>query len=99
MGYCAENTLGAQILSGKSPVNILGEPHAVRARVAKMDALSGHADCNELDAHVRRLTGNIKKTFVVHGEEEQSLAFAARLTTLLPRTEVLVPTLGQSVDI
>ena len=99
VGYCAENTLGAQILSGKSPVNILGEPHAVRARVAKMDALSGHADCNELDAHVRRLAGNIKKTFVVHGEEEQSLAFAARLTTLLPGTEVVVPTLGQSVEI
>ncbi len=99
VGYCAENTLGAQILSGKSPVNILGEPHAVRARVAKMDALSGHADRHELEAHVRRMTGNIKKAFVVHGEEEQSLAFATLLGTLLPGAEVLVPTLGQSVEI
>src|SRR5204863_46610 len=26
IGYCAEHTLGAQILSGKNPVNIFGEP-------------------------------------------------------------------------
>ena len=32
VGYCAEHTLGAQIMSGQNPVNIFGEPHEVRAR-------------------------------------------------------------------
>ena len=34
IGYCAEHTLGAQILAGRNPVNIFGEPHEVRARIA-----------------------------------------------------------------
>ncbi|HXJ74529.1 MAG TPA: MBL fold metallo-hydrolase, partial [Candidatus Dormibacteraeota bacterium] len=47
IGYCAEHTLGAQILAGKNPVNIFGDPYPVRARVASIDAFSGHADKNE----------------------------------------------------
>ena len=27
VGYCAEHTLGAQIVNGQSPVNIFGEPY------------------------------------------------------------------------
>ena len=99
VGYCAEHTLGAQILAGRSPVNILGEPHAIRARVAKIDAFSGHADRNELSGYVKSLTGNIKKTFVIHGEEEQSLAFAETLKHLLPHSEVTVPVPHQAIEV
>jgi metallo-beta-lactamase family protein len=48
IGYCAEHTLGAQILSGREEVNIFGEPHRVRAKVASIDSFSGHADRNEV---------------------------------------------------
>lgn len=99
VGYCAEHTLGAQIMAGRSPVNILGEPHAIRARVAKIDAFSGHADRNELSGYVRSLTGHIKKTFVIHGEEESSLAFADTLKQLLPASEVTVPVLHQAIEV
>lgn len=99
VGYCAEHTLGAQILAGRSPVNIFGEPHTIRARVAKIDAFSGHADKNELSAYVKSLTGNVKKTFVVHGEEEQSLPFADTLERLLPKSEVTVPVLHQAFEV
>ncbi len=99
VGYCAEHTLGAQIMAGRSPVNILGEPHAIRARVAKIDAFSGHADRNELSGYVKSLTGQIQKTFVIHGEEEQSLAFAETLKQLLPKSEVTVPVQHQAFEI
>ncbi len=99
VGYCAEHTLGAQILAGRSPVNILGEPHAIRARVAKIDAFSGHADRDELSGYVKSLTGTIKKTFVIHGEEESSLAFAETLKHLLPKSEVTVPVLHQAIEV
>ena len=99
VGYCAEHTLGAQILAGRTPVNIFGEPHSVRARVAKIDAFSGHADKAELSGYVKSLTGHVKKTFVVHGEEEQSLAFAGTLKQLLPKSEVTVPVLHQAFEI
>jgi metallo-beta-lactamase family protein len=97
IGYCAEHTLGAQIMAGNSPVNIFGEPNVVRARIASIDAYSGHADRNELRRYVEALTGDIKKIHVIHGEESQALAFGAMLRTLKPKAEVLVPEYKQSV--
>jgi metallo-beta-lactamase family protein len=91
IGYCAEHTLGAQILARRSPVNIFGEPHHVRARIASFDTFSGHADRNELRRYVEGLDGQLKKIFVVHGEESQTLAFAEALRTLNPAAEVSAP--------
>lgn len=99
IGYCAEHTLGAQILARKSPVNIFGEPNVVRARVASIDSYSGHADKNELRRYVENLSGDIKEMFVVHGEESQALAFATTLADLKPRAKVLVPEYKQAVSI
>lgn len=98
IGYCAEHTLGAQILAGKSPVNIFAEPYEVRARVAAIDAFSGHADKNELTRYVQALTGKIKKIAVIHGEEQQCLAWAETLRTLKPRSEITVPVYQQVID-
>jgi len=99
IGFCAEHTLGAQILAGKSPVNIFGEPHEVRAQVARLDAFSGHADKHELREYVRRLTGNLRKIFVIHGEESQALAFGDTLRKLRPRAEVHVPEYKQHFEV
>src|SRR6266496_1052346 len=99
IGYCAEHTLGAQILSGQNPVNIFGEPHPVRARVASIDAFSGHADKNELRRYVEKLTGDIKKVFVVHGEESQAMAFRKTLRAMKPKAEVFVPEYKQSATV
>ncbi len=95
VGYCAAHTLGAQLRAGRSPVNIFGEPHAVKAQVASVDAFSGHADRRELSEYVRHLSGSIRRITVIHGEEDQSLAFADTLRTLKPEAEVIVPTPGQ----
>jgi metallo-beta-lactamase family protein len=99
IGYCAEHTLGAQILSGRDPVNIFGEPHQVRARIATLDSFSGHADKNELSRYVQALHGNIRKIAVVHGEESQALAFAETLRTLRPKAEVRVPEYQEQMEI
>jgi len=99
IGYCAEHTLGAQILSGQNPVNIFGEPHEVRARITSLDAFSGHADKNELRRYVEALTGDIKKIFVVHGEESQAMAFGETLRGMKPKTEVFVPEYKQSATV
>jgi metallo-beta-lactamase family protein len=96
IGFCAEHTLGAQILSGRNPVNIFGEPHTVRAKVTSVDAFSGHADKNELKRYVENLTGNLKKIFVVHGEEPQAMSFAETLRQLKPQAEVVVPAYKQT---
>jgi metallo-beta-lactamase family protein len=99
IGYCAENTLGSQILERRKVVNIFGEPHTVNARVESIDSFSGHADKNELLGYVNRMNGSIKKIFVIHGEETQSLAFAETLSQARPKSEVIVPTPRQTVTI
>ena len=99
IGYCAEHTLGAQILAGRNPVNIFGEPHEVRAQVASIDAFSGHADKNELCRYVESLSGNIQKISVIHGEESQCLAFAETLRKMKPKAEVIVPRYQEAIDI
>jgi metallo-beta-lactamase family protein len=99
IGYCAQHTLGAQILSGKKEVNIFGDPCKLRAKVARIDSFSGHADKNELSRYVQNLTGDIKKIFVCHGEEEQSLAFGEMLRELKPKAEVTVPVLLQKEEV
>jgi metallo-beta-lactamase family protein len=99
VGYCAEHTLGAQILAGQNPVNIFAEPNEVRAQIASIDSLSGHADRNELRRYVGNLTGDIKKISVIHGEESQALAFAETLRKLKPKAQVIVPEYRQMVEI
>jgi metallo-beta-lactamase family protein len=99
IGYCAENTLGAQIMNGNKTVNIFGEPHDVKALVRSIDSFSGHADRNELARYVGNLNGDLKKIFVVHGEETQSLAFGATLRVMRPKVEVLVPEYQQVAEV
>ena len=99
IGYCAEHTLGAQILSGQNPVNIFAEPYPVRARIASIDSFSGHADRNELKHYVEQLDGRIQTIFVVHGEETQALAFSDTLRAMKPHTDVIVPEVGQAFEI
>lgn len=99
VGYCAEHTLGAQIVNGRNPVNIFGEPHEVRAQIASLDSFSGHADKNELRRYVGKISGDIKKICVIHGEESQSLAFADTLRGMKPKANVIVPQYKQVVEI
>jgi metallo-beta-lactamase family protein len=99
IGYCAEHTLGAQIRAGQSPVNIFGEPHAVRAQIASLDTYSGHADRNELKRYVEQITGDLKKICCIHGEESQCLAHAETLRQMRPRAEVLVPEYQQVLEV
>ncbi len=99
IGYCAEHTLGAQIMTGRNPVNIFGEPQEVRAKVVSFDAFSGHADKHELKRYVENLTGDLKKIAVIHGEEAQCLAFGETLKGIKPKSDVVVPQQGDVLEI
>jgi metallo-beta-lactamase family protein len=99
IGYCAENTLGAQITAGQNPVNIFGEPCQVRAKVVSLDTYSGHADKSELRQYVERISGNLKKIICIHGEEAQCQAHAETLRAMKPKAEVIVPEYKQAVAV
>lgn len=69
VGYCTPTSLGARIQEpGLREVSIFGIIHPVRARIAKIEAFSGHADYNEMKTFLScQNPTEIKKTFLVHG--------------------------------
>jgi len=74
VGYQANGTLGRQLQEGRKEVKVLGEEITVRAEIATLQGVSGHADKNGL---LRWLDGFTSKPriFVNHGEHDQSMAF------------------------
>lgn len=79
VGYQAEHTLGRHIQSGTSPVRIFGGWYDVEAEVETVEGFSAHADLDELLKWHDSLGGVGERTFIVHGDEEASLSFAAEL--------------------
>jgi len=98
VGYQAENTLGRRIVHRRTPIRIFGEEYALRAEVHSIQALSAHADRNELLDYIKQIGSGVERTFVVHGDMDQSEPFAEALSEL-PVGEVLIPEPGQTVEV
>jgi metallo-beta-lactamase family protein len=76
VGYQARGTLGRQIVEGNKEVRILGQYYPVKARVARINGFSAHADRDELYKWVSSLRKPPRHLFITHGEEESSHKFA-----------------------
>lgn len=79
VGYMAANTLGKRIVDKVHLVRIFGVEYELNAEVAVINAFSAHADKNELMEFVLGCLP-LKKVFLVHGDEEQSLSLAEALS-------------------
>lgn len=99
VGFCAAHTLGARLIAGEKIVRIFGEEQAVRAQVEVMSAFSAHADRSELHDFARRATGSLRDIIVVHGEADQSAAFAGALRGMFPKARVHVPALNDCIEL
>jgi metallo-beta-lactamase family protein len=97
-GYQAENTLGRKIEERHQEVPIFGEPVRLRAEVQKLDALSGHADREEMLTWLEPIAKGLKQVFLVHGEPDQQTAFAAAIRGRYG-LEVIVPERGRSFEL
>ena len=97
-GFQAENTLGRKIVDKQREVNIFGEPLRLRAEVAKINELSGHADQHELLMWMKPMLPTLKKVFLVHGELRAQTALAKAITEMygLP---VEIPERGSSFNL
>jgi metallo-beta-lactamase family protein len=93
VGYQAQHTLGRRIVEGVTPLRIYGEEYELRAGVHVINALSAHADRNELLAYFREMGPKVDTAFVVHGEPDASSALATELRGL-GAGEVVLPEHG-----
>jgi len=98
VGYQAENTLGRRLVYRQSPIKIFGEEYPLRAAVESLQALSGHADRNELLAYFSEMGPKVEKAFVVHGDLDQAEPFAEALKAL-GANEVAIPEPGQAFEV
>lgn len=79
VGYMAENTLGAKIVDPAiKEVKIFDRFYQKRAQVEYIEAYSGHADQDGLNAYIRAIK-DLKKVILVHGEPEQMDPFGQRI--------------------
>src|SRR3989454_576829 len=97
-GFQAENTLGRKLVEKWPEVNIFGEPMRVRAEIASLLELSGHADQRELLEWLAPIAPGLKKGFLVHGEPPAQQALA-KLIAERYRIEVAIPERGTSFSL
>lgn len=76
-GYQAVGTLGRSITEGKEVVKIFGEAIEVKARIAKIEGISGHADQSGLLEWIGSYMNHPQQVFVVHGDDKVCDSFAA----------------------
>jgi metallo-beta-lactamase family protein len=100
VGFCAPDTLGARIVEGDPTIRIFGEDYNVRAKIVKLSSYSGHAGQSELGDFLQKGfdTEKTKQVFLVHGEEERSIAFQAYLKAH-GYHDIIIPRRGETVSL
>lgn len=93
-GYQAEGTRGAAMMSGAKTVRIHGQDVPIAAEVRNIDALSAHADADEILGWLK--SGGIApmKTFITRGETHAARSLQSRIGRELGWTS-FVPEQGQ----
>ena len=109
VGFMAQNTLGRRILEegieyeqsgrkGTPPMlKFFNKEYPLKAHVKNIGGFSAHGDKTEMLRFVKESNLDIKKIAIVHGEPDQSNAFAKSL-----RSEgypVIVPKRGETIQV
>ncbi|MBQ9762701.1 MAG: MBL fold metallo-hydrolase [Oscillospiraceae bacterium] len=97
VGYQSEGTIGRKLIDGADFVRIFGEEIAVKARIATLSGISGHADRDMLTDWLSQ-TAAPKRVFVNHGDDEVCDSFAAHVEQTLGYPAV-APFSGDEYDL
>lgn len=80
VGWCSESSVGGQLVNGAKEVSLFGDMYKVKAEVEVANPFSAHGDYEEmLELLSHQEKHIIKKTFLVHGNEEVMYAYRERL--------------------
>ncbi|MFH1426621.1 MAG: MBL fold metallo-hydrolase [Candidatus Kerfeldbacteria bacterium] len=99
VGYQVEGSLGRRILDGEKTIKVHGSPYTVRAKVRAIGGYSSHADRDKLTTWVSEFDRKkLKKVFITHGEEMQSLELQRHFQQQF-EFEPVVPTMLESFEL
>lgn len=98
VGYQAVGTPGRSLVDGADHIKLFGETVDVRARIEKLEGLSGHADKNGLIRWVSAFEEKPAKVFVVHGEDVVAKSFTECLQKEY-RLDAYAPYSGTEFDL
>jgi metallo-beta-lactamase family protein len=96
-GFMAEGTRGRALQDGARYLRLLGQEVPVRAKIAEMSGLSGHAGHSELLRWLEPLAAP-RRVFLTHGEVPAARALADDLQRLRGWSTV-IPKMGESFDL
>ncbi|MBX7165410.1 MAG: MBL fold metallo-hydrolase [Pirellulales bacterium] len=96
-GFQAEGTRGRALKEGAKYLRMHGMDVPVRAQVAEISGLSGHAGRSELLRWLSAIPAP-RRTFLTHGEKQASLNLAEELRRSRG-WNVTVPRMGESVEL
>jgi metallo-beta-lactamase family protein len=98
VGYQAEHTLGRRLIHKESPIKIYGDYYDLEAEVVSIQALSAHADRDEMLEYFQQMGPEVDRAYVVHGDPDQQGPFAETLREM-GAAEVTIPERGNSFEI
>ncbi len=79
VSWQAPHTLGRRLADREKQIKIFGEPYTVKAEVATIGGLSGHAGQDLLTKYAVNVRESVKKVFLVHGEERPAAVLTEKL--------------------
>jgi len=97
VGYQVQGSLGRRILDREKEVKIFGQKIAVNCQIRAIGGYSAHADQTMLLKWIASANegGNLKKVFMVQGEEDSATVLAEKTKTDL-KIDAIVPNQGES---
>jgi metallo-beta-lactamase family protein len=98
VSWQAPHTLGRRLADRERRVKIFGEAFDRKAQVATIGGLSAHAGQGLLVEYALSVEEQVKKVFLVHGEEKAAMALKAKLAEN-GLTEVYYPEPHESFEI
>ena len=79
VSWQAPNTLGRRLADREKQVRIFGEPYTVKAEIATIGGLSGHAGQDLLTRYAVNVRNTVRKIYLVHGEAVPAAALTEKL--------------------
>jgi len=98
VGFQGEGMLGRELLDGKKHISIHGQGVQVKATVSDTQAMSSHADQQQLLNWLSPIK-NVSKVFLTHGDDGPRGALAQKITAELGLSDITLPKMNQEVNL